>query len=210
MNDFACNFNLANFNYFGTTLTFCEKFNSFVTLIAIKTKERIFIGSKLFSIISCDLYTISDIEDMELSLLYELSWYINAPTSIQVANHILMLSSKTVQLKRQTWAVILDEVNYQLEQAVRDYYFVTERPSTVAMAAIFNAIGLVEDDHVCLSLCTHILRVFINVSSSSYMKGCGGECYKDACAADYHDWIDQILASKHRLNLLVNEQIELK
>ena len=41
---------------------------------------------------------------------------------------------------KSTWAFILDEVQFQTEYALRDYFFSTIRPSTVVMAAIFNAL----------------------------------------------------------------------
>jgi hypothetical protein len=78
---------------------------------------------------------------MELVLLKELAWCISPPTCVQVANHVFSLLSTHVTLDRATWAAILDEVEYQGENAVRDYYFVTQRPSTVAMAAIFNTVN---------------------------------------------------------------------
>ena len=182
--------------------------------VSIKINERTVIGSKLFSIISCDLYSISDIEDMELSLLCGLSWYISAPTTVQIANHILKLISShvTIQLRRRTWAAILDEVLYQAEHAVRDYYFVTQHPSTVAIAAIFNAIDRVEEVHCHQALSTSLI-VFIEGESSSYsLTGgsdyCGGEAVCTEKEYHRHDWIDQILASKRRLNFLVYGQYE--
>ncbi|KAL7434408.1 hypothetical protein ACHAXH_003479 [Discostella pseudostelligera] len=154
--------------------------------VAIKTNEKTVFGSKLFSIISCDLYSISDIEDMELKLLSGLSWYISAPTSVQIANHILKLISERLIIRKSTWADILDEVQYQAEHAVRDYYFVTQRPSTVAMAAIFNALDLVEDDHDRQALHSYLLVILLE-------------------STEEYDSIEQIMTSKDRLNLAVVE-----
>eukprot|EP00984_Skeletonema_dohrnii_P024086 scaffold13198_cov94-Skeletonema_dohrnii-CCMP3373.AAC.3 len=39
-----------------------------------------------------------------------------------------------------TWDFVIDEMKYLTELAVRDYYFSTQRASTVALAAIFNAV----------------------------------------------------------------------
>ncbi len=176
--------------------------------ISIKINEEIVIGSELFSIISCDLYSISDIEDMELSLLCGLSWYISAPTTLQIASHILKLISShiTIQLRRQTWAAILDEVLYQAEHAVRDYFFVTQRPSTVAIAAILNAINLVEEAHDHQALSTSLLVFIEGVSSSNSLTG-GSDYYggEAVYAEEYHRHIQ---ASKRRLNFLVNGHIE--
>lgn len=154
--------------------------------VAIKTNEKTVFGSKLFSIISCDLYSISDIEDMELILLSGLSWYISAPTSLQIANHILKLISERLIIRKSTWADILDEVQYQAEHAVRDYYFVTQRPSTVAMAAIFNALDLVEDDRDRQALHSYLLVILLESTEEYYS-------------------IEQIMSSKDRLNLALGE-----
>jgi len=112
--------------------------------VSIKINMKIALGSDFFSCISRELYTVKDIEAMELKLLIELSWYISAPTCVQMAHHIVMLLSMHVTFDETTWATVLNEIEYQAECAVRDYYFVTKRPSTVAMAAIFNTLYQLE------------------------------------------------------------------
>ena len=78
-------------------------------------------------------YSIHDIEDMELSILQSLSWRIYAPTSIQIAHSILsLILPHHINLRESTWGFILDEVRYQTEHSVRDYYLCIQRPSTVA------------------------------------------------------------------------------
>lgn len=112
--------------------------------IAIKTNELAAFSSANFSAMSGGLYSVEDIEATELKILSSLSWQICAPTSIQIGNHILSLLLPYVNLKEEsTWGVLLDEVHYQAEYAVRDYYFSAQRPSTVAFAAIFNALEVV-------------------------------------------------------------------
>ena len=108
--------------------------------ISIKTNERAAFNSSYFSIMSFGQYSVEDIEATEVKILFGLSWNICAPTSIQFANHILSLLLPHVILKETTWAILLDEVKYQAEYAVRDFYFSSQRPSTVAFAAIFNAL----------------------------------------------------------------------
>eukprot|EP01083_Nonionella_stella_P264019 896125_1 len=81
---------------------------------------------------------------MELTILRGLSWCIYAPTSIQMAQCILSLVLPHVHLEDSIWSDILDKVKYQTERATRDYYFAAQRRSTVAMAAIFNALDQVD------------------------------------------------------------------
>ena len=108
--------------------------------VSIKISNKSVLGSDFFSVASCELYSVEDIEAMEHLLLKELSWCISAPTCVQMAHHILKLTGTHVMLDKATWANILDEVDYQAEHAVRHNYFVTQLPSTVAVAAIFNAL----------------------------------------------------------------------
>ena len=86
------------------------------------------------------VYTKEDIENMEHTLQRGLSWRTNTPSSCQVGHTILSLLLQHVSLPEATWCFLLDEMNYQTEVSVRDYYFSTQRPSTIAMAAISNAI----------------------------------------------------------------------
>mmetsp|Transcript_1140 Transcript_1140/g.1992 ORF Transcript_1140/g.1992 Transcript_1140/m.1992 type:complete len:302 (-) Transcript_1140:202-1107(-) len=108
--------------------------------ISIKCNEKVALGSGFFSALSHDVYTAEEIEAMEMSILQGLSWRICAPTSIQMAHYILSLTLPHVNLKVSTWGFILDEVRFQTECAVREYCLATERPSTVALAAIFNTL----------------------------------------------------------------------
>jgi hypothetical protein len=81
---------------------------------------------------------------MEWNLLQDLSWHVCAPTSIQMAQHILSLALPHVNVQDSTRSFILTEVRFQTEYAVTDYYFAPQRPSTVAMATIFNTLEQVD------------------------------------------------------------------
>jgi len=112
--------------------------------VAVKTRGESALGIDFFCSISCDIYSVDEIEAMELTLLSELEWRISPPTCVQMAHHILALVSSAVRFEQSICIAILDEVMYQAEYAVRDYYFVTQRPSSVAMAAIFNTLELLD------------------------------------------------------------------
>ncbi|KAL7537916.1 hypothetical protein ACHAXR_010899 [Thalassiosira sp. AJA248-18] len=113
--------------------------------IAIKTNEKAALGSVFFSSLSHGEYSVDDIEAMELTILKGLSWRICAPTSVQMTRLILSLVMPHVSLEESTWGFILDEVQFQTESALRDYYFTAQRRSTIAMAAIFNTVAQVEE-----------------------------------------------------------------
>ena len=115
--------------------------------IAIKINERVAFGSDFFAAMSRGAYSVQEIEEMEVNVLKGLQWRMCAPTSLQVGHYVLSLVLPQVDgVEDETWGFILDEVRFQTEHAVRDYYFAMQRPSTVALAAIFNALGRVESE----------------------------------------------------------------
>ena len=77
---------------------------------------------------------------MERILLCGLSWRCHAPTAHQIGLSILSLLLPYVDIPEVTWGFLIDEMKYLTELAVRDYYFSTQRRSTIALAAIFNVI----------------------------------------------------------------------
>ncbi|KAK1735710.1 cyclin family protein [Skeletonema marinoi] len=109
--------------------------------VAIKVNERVASSSDLFAEMCSQVYTIKEIEDMELVLLSGLSWRCHAPTAHQVGLSILSLILPYVDIPEASWGFLMDEMKYLIELAVLDYYFSTQRTSTVALAAIYNAIG---------------------------------------------------------------------
>ena len=145
--------------------------------IAIKAQEPVAFASDMFASMSNGLYTISDIEDMEKIILHGLQWRINAPTSVQMAYHILSLVFTHLRqqhaddtrnlIEETTWCYLLDETRYQVEYALRDYAFsVFERPSTIALAAILNALDQVDRHERSTVLRTLLLVMDENFASS--------------------------------------------
>ncbi|KAL3778830.1 hypothetical protein HJC23_002887 [Cyclotella cryptica] len=114
--------------------------------LAIKMNERVAFHCNFFVAASCGGYTVNDIESTELQILTGLSWYLHGPTSLQVAMHIFSLVTFDNIVANDTIHFLYDQVHYQTEQAVRDYFLSIQRPSTIAVAAIFNAVELLRDD----------------------------------------------------------------
>jgi hypothetical protein len=108
---------------------------------SIKVHERIALSSDLFAEICSRAYTVEEIEDMERILLSGLSWRCHSPTAHQIGLLILSLLLPYVDIPEVTWGFLMDEMKYLTELAVRDYYFSTQRTSTIALAAIFNIIS---------------------------------------------------------------------
>ena len=150
---------------------------------AIKINERAALSSDLFSDICSQSYTSEEIEGMERILLNGLSWRCHKPTAHQVGLSILSLVLPYVDIPEVTWGFIMDEMKYLTELAVQDYYFSTQRTSTIALAAIFNVISDTSTKDR-----QKLLRAFLSVII---------ECFE-------FDHSDQIEAARRRLRSLTN------
>jgi hypothetical protein len=107
---------------------------------SIKIGEKFVLSSEQFAEMCCGIYKKEEIEDTERTLLRGLSWRSIAPTAYEVVHYLASLIAHYVTIPEATWAFLLDVTKYQIEHAVRDYFFSTQRTSTIALAAIFNAI----------------------------------------------------------------------
>ena len=137
---------------------------------SIKVHERVALSSDLFAEICSRAYTAEEIEDMELTLLSGLSaWQCHAPTAYQIGLSILSLILPYVDIPEVTWGVIMDEMKYLTELAVREYYFSTQRTSTIAVAAIFNAISVTSTKE-CNDILTDFLRVIMECFEFDHSK----------------------------------------
>jgi hypothetical protein len=127
---------------------------------SIKVHERVALSSDLFAEICSQAYTSEEIEDMERILLSGMSWRCHSPTAYQIGLSILSLILPCVVIPEVTWGFIIDEMKYLTELAVREYYFSTQRTSTIAVAAIFNAISVTSTKE-CEDILTDFLRVIM-------------------------------------------------
>jgi hypothetical protein len=118
--------------------------------IAIKIDGQVIFSSRTLAALSQGTYSVENIEAMERTILYCLSWRVCAPTAIQVGYAILELMMYQVRedsatvVKISRWESIREELAVQTEDAVRDYQLATQSPSIVAFMAIWNAIENVQ------------------------------------------------------------------
>lgn len=133
--------------------------------ISIKIYEPLAFGSKDFVELCKSLYSEKKIEDMECQILQGLNWRLCCPTSLQIAHTILSLmfcrvQEKGILLNQDLRDLILEEVAFQTEVSIQEHYFMTQRPSTIAIAASLNAIEQVNDDDYVnlITALTSILR----------------------------------------------------
>ena len=156
---------------------------------SIKINEKVAISSDLFAEMCSHVYTVEEIEDMERTLLIGLSWRCHAPTAHQVGMLIFSLLLPYVDIPEVTWGFLIDEMKYLTELAVRDYYFSTQRASTIALAAVFNVINDTSTKERI-----EMLGAYLNVMM---------ECF------DF-DHPNQIAAARSRLKFLANPKIRVQ
>eukprot|EP00986_Skeletonema_menzelii_P006028 scaffold2273_cov72-Skeletonema_menzelii.AAC.9 len=111
--------------------------------VSIKINESVAFSSDLLAEMCSRYYSTEEIEDMERVLLSGLSWRCHAPTALQIGISILSIILPSVDIPEETWGILMDEMKYLIELTVLDYYFSTQRTSTVALAAIYEAIAVI-------------------------------------------------------------------
>jgi hypothetical protein len=133
--------------------------------IAIKINEQV-----IFSVEQCaeathGMYTIEDIEAMERAILECLSWKVSGPTALEVGYIVLELVTPQVQdvseLNNELMGSIVEDLAFQTESAVRDYHLATQRPSTIAIMALINAIK--HNGKMSTNVRQHYLNALLNV-----------------------------------------------
>ncbi|KAL7530251.1 hypothetical protein ACHAWF_003299 [Thalassiosira exigua] len=105
---------------------------------------------------SCGAYSVEEIAEAEATILDALDWRLCAPTPQTIASHLVALLAKTARLRdaedddarrrrRHRIGDVTDFARLQLERSVEDYETsVLRRPSTVALAAVLNAVELLD------------------------------------------------------------------
>ncbi|KAL7533409.1 hypothetical protein ACHAXR_007996 [Thalassiosira sp. AJA248-18] len=123
--------------------------------LSIKIHESVSFSSSELAALTHDTYSKEDIEDMEMKIVNILEWRLCVPTAQTMGSQLLDLLEiqasgpqvveEAEQVGQDTWDFLRDELAFQTQNSVRDYYFATKRYSTIAVAAILNAIEQVND-----------------------------------------------------------------
>ena len=111
--------------------------------MAIKMNETTDVNSNVFSDLSRDCFSTSDIIEMEMKILKTLKWKLCLPTALDFIQHLFAIlpclqpgNFLSKESLRQIKAVCI----YQLDLAVGDYKFVNLKKSKIAIAALMNVI----------------------------------------------------------------------
>ena len=143
--------------------------------IAIKVNERVIFSSEKLAAASRGLYSKESIEAMERTILACLHWKVSVPTAFQVGYVTFELMKAKAQeahvvMDVRRWEFIQEELRYQTEIAVRDYQLAVQRPSTVAILAIMNAIEIdqTNNDVESYLLFKALVEILEHVKSLTY------------------------------------------
>lgn len=105
---------------------------------AIKIHEEKAISPEVLSTISRGYYSKKDMEHMEWKMLNALQWRVNVPTPLAFVREFLHELPYDAATKNH----ILSLCQVQTELTVSDYNFVTVKPSSIAFAALVNAMDV--------------------------------------------------------------------
>mmetsp|Transcript_21291 Transcript_21291/g.25349 ORF Transcript_21291/g.25349 Transcript_21291/m.25349 type:complete len:320 (+) Transcript_21291:33-992(+) len=114
-------------------------------------------------------FTVEHIAVMEATILRSLSWHVHPPTTLAITRHLIQLLPN--ECERSLRHDIMELSRFLSELSVCDYYFVTRKPSSIAIASLMNAIDGI--DHHRLSA-KQRLEFINNISSISHL-----DCYSD-------------------------------
>eukprot|EP00523_Entomoneis_sp_CCMP467_P011681 CAMPEP_0168720008 /NCGR_PEP_ID=MMETSP0724-20121128/1336_1 /TAXON_ID=265536 /ORGANISM="Amphiprora sp., Strain CCMP467" /LENGTH=376 /DNA_ID=CAMNT_0008766587 /DNA_START=90 /DNA_END=1220 /DNA_ORIENTATION=+ len=106
--------------------------------LAVKLHEPAKLSMASMIELSRGSFTVQQMAAMEISLIRGLSWHLHPPTAHSFTKrflHLVPLSSIALDVLYD----VLELSRFLAELSVIDYFFVTQRPSHVAVAAIANA-----------------------------------------------------------------------
>lgn len=107
---------------------------------AIKIHEPEIMPPQIMASLGKGIYSIAEIEEMELEILKTLEWRVNPPTPMSFATKYLDLVDTDAQRRR----LMDDLVHRQVDYATKDSTLLGIGASAIALAAVSNAIQSVE------------------------------------------------------------------
>ena len=109
--------------------------------------------------LSRGFFTLKEMEKMEYEVLQRLRWHVHPPTAQLFVKHFLFfLSCEEHELH--------DLAQFMIELSVMDYFFVSYKPSEIAMAALLNSMERLGRNNA--SRIFHITR-FIDINSPAIL-----------------------------------------
>lgn len=122
---------------------------------AIKVHEPEAVTPETCVRLSRGVFTVQEIEEMEVTILSAVQWRTNPPTPLTFVHHFLEI----VPPEHKDRLLIYELAKVQTELVVPDYSYVTKNPSSMAYAALCNAVAFLEVDPNFLSPLARLVNI---------------------------------------------------
>lgn len=145
-------------------------------LLGIKmTSRRDTPTTQLLANLTRGRFGAADVSRMEFSMLKVLKWRLAKPTPYSFLEHFLVQLSLQNKLLAPHVKAVLEHAKYQIELTVADYKMITQNPSTIALASLYNSIQSVVSSRDITMQSTDIIHTIeaistINVMSQEFMQ----------------------------------------
>jgi hypothetical protein len=107
---------------------------------AVKLHEPEALDPNTASVLSRGYYKAEQIEEMERNILSALQWRMNPPTAQSFVREMLRFIPADFLDEKQR-EMVLSISRVQVEKSIRDYDFITLKPSTIAFYSLANALN---------------------------------------------------------------------
>lgn len=107
--------------------------------MAIKINEPVIVEIPMLSDLGKGLYTTGDFRQMETDILVALNWRMHGPTAQEFVLHLLTIMKQQMPTNCDIQKV-MELAMYQIELSACDYYLMTQKPSVIATASIWNCV----------------------------------------------------------------------
>lgn len=160
--------------------------------LAIKLHEREKFTMSHMLKLSRSGFSVKQMEAMEMSMFAALSWHLHPPTPFSFVRDLvpMLISSHTCASPAVRYN-ILDIARFLTELSVCEYFFVTMKPSSIALAALLNAMDTVlapDEENYTYSGTSRFLQFL-----------------KESARLDHND--PQVVKCRVKLHQLYSEQV---
>lgn len=133
--------------------------------MAIKLYEPSTLRMSSFIELSRGYFTVEHIISMEETLLSELSWRMHPPTALTFVRYQLSLFDLCkINCSPTTRHDIGELARFLCELSICDYFYVTKKPSSIAVAAIITAVNNIDPSRLSLKAKTQFLASIRDVA----------------------------------------------
>merc|ERR1719330_244270 len=117
--------------------------------MAIKLSEPVEIDTAALVTLSRNVYTAKEFAVMERDILNALNWRLNGPTVLSFLEYFFAVIPSESLRSNPGWQVLNQICKQYAELSLNDYYFVTQKPSILAIAIISTSLAHISNDHIC-------------------------------------------------------------